>query len=351
MMKRKVESDIKVGNNLIELKMGISSVRNLRAGLVQTAFHLIEAPLNEKRSLLLIEPKITEETLKKEWESIYRILHSKIFDRMHLIIFKNDRFISFPNTLDPAFYSELKQLILINKKPESKRRRIYRGNSYFIIVKILIHQWLLNKGPMTVKWLAESSGFSYPTVASILRDLGNLIERKSDRRIMLSQFPHEEFNKLLIFPEFNRSAKYYIDFSNQPFSVEFYLRRLEKMNLPMLAIGGILGAKHYSSGLDIVGTPRLDLSLHDPDNVLNDDFIEKLDPALKPIFSLDVPAKVAVHFIQQKKNFFIPREGGLFWADPVECLLDLHELHLEAQAKQFLNEFQSRWKAKVNNAN
>ena len=29
------------------------------------------------------------------------------------------------------------------------------------------------------------------------------------------------------------------------------------------------------------------------------------------------------------------RQGGLHWADPAECLLDLHEAHLDAHATQF----------------
>jgi hypothetical protein len=343
-MKRKAESDIKVGNNLIELKMGISSVRNLRASLMQLAFHLVESPQDEKRSLLLVDPKITEGTLQKEWESICQTLNSKIFDRMYLIVFKNGKFFSFPNNLDPVFYSELEQKILIEMKHVGKNRRVFRGSSYFVIVKILIHQWLLNKGPMTVKWLAESTGYSYPTVASILKNLGSVIERQSDRRIGLNQFPTEAFSRLIVNSEIDRSAVCYTDYSKQPFSTEFYIRRLEKLNLPDLAIGGVLGARHYYPELDLVGTPRLDLSRHSSGESSDLEFINKLDPALKPVDDPYQPADVVVHFVRHKKSFFEPREGGLFWADPVECLLDLHELHLEAQATEFLNVLQSRRK-------
>jgi hypothetical protein len=350
-MKEKTEFDIKVGNNLIEMKTGMSSVRNLRAGLMELAYHLVESPLDIQRSLLLVEPKITKETLAKEWESFNKTIQSKIFGRMNLIVYKNGKFFSFSNNFDSTLNSELQRLILINKKHNGARRRIYRGVSYFVIVKILIHQWLLNKGLMTVKWLAENSGYSYPTVASILKDLGNVIERQSDRRIGLNQFPNEAFKTLIFKSDFDRSTKYYIDYSNQPFSAEFYLRRLEKLNLSGLAIGGVLGAKHYYPELDLIGTPRLDLSLHDPNNLLNDDFIEKLDPALKPVFGFGVPARVAVHFIKQKESFFVPRQSGSFWADPIECLLDLHELHLEAQATEFLNDLQSRRQVKEKSEN
>jgi hypothetical protein len=36
------------------------------------------------------------------------------------------------------------------------------------------------------------------------------------------------------------------------------------------------------------------------------------------------------------------RDGGLAWADPVECLLDLHDARLEMQAKQLLDSLKAK---------
>jgi hypothetical protein len=340
-MKKNAAPGMKVGNNLIEMKAGISSVRNLRAGLMQMAFHLVEAPLNEQRSLVLVEPGITKETLAKEWGLFCKTLQTKLLDRIHLIVFKNGEFLSFPSNLDPVFYSKMERQIKIGQ--EHVGTQMNRGASYFLIVKILIYQWLLKKGPTTVTWLADNAGCSYPTVAKILRGLGIQVERQSYRSIGLSQFPNEAFARLLINSDKDRSTARFADYSGQPFSPESYVRRLEKLNPPDLAIGGVLGARHYYPELDLVGSPRLDLSKHSPFNKRKDlDFIEKLDPALKPMDDPYKPANVVVHFVQHKESFFAAREGGLFWADPVECLLDLNELHLEAQAAEFLNVLQSR---------
>jgi hypothetical protein len=49
-----------------------------------------------------------------------------------------------------------------------------------------------------------------------------------------------------------------------------------------------------------------------------------------------------VHNVYHANSLFVPREGGLEWADPVECLLDLHEARLEMQATQFLNALRKR---------
>jgi hypothetical protein len=330
---------------MIEIKVGMGSVRNLRAKLIQLVYALIEDKADRNGILVLVEPKLTENRLKDEWDQARQTLQKKVLDRLHLVVVRNGKLDSFPSNLDLAFYSQLEQKIKIEQ--EHVGTQVNRGSSYFLIVKILIYQWLLKKGPTTVTWLAQNAGCSYPTVANILRGLGIQIERKSYRSTGLSQFPNEAFARLLASSDKDRSTARYADYSGQPFSSESYVRRLEKLHPPGLAIGGVLGAKHYYPELDLVGSPRLDLSKHSPYNKRKDlDFIEKLDPALKRVNDPYKPANVVVHFVQHKESFFEAREGGLFWADPVECLLDLHELHLEAQATEFLNALQSRRQSK-----
>ena len=108
----------------------------------------------------------------------------------------------------------------------------------------------------------------------------------------------------------------------------------------------MIGAKHYDPELDIVGAPRLDLSLHSPGRKLDLDFIKRLDPALKQVADPLAPASVAVHAVRHADPLFTPREGGLTWADPVECLFDLHEVRLDIQAAQFLEALQRQRSAK-----
>jgi hypothetical protein len=72
---------------------------------------------------------------------------------------------------------------------------------------------------------------------------------------------------------------------------------------------------------------------------MNLGFIEKLDPALKRVDDPQQPANVVIHAVRHANPLFQPRDGGLQWADPVECLLDLHEMRLESQAHEFLNSF------------
>jgi hypothetical protein len=71
-------------------------------------------------------------------------------------------------------------------------------------------------------------------------------------------------------------------------------------------------------------------------------FVERLDPELEKTERRDEPAALAVHLVRRKVPLFQPGEGGMQWADPVECLLDLHEAHLEAQAKELLHFFSGK---------
>ena len=80
------------------------------------------------------------------------------------------------------------------------------------------------------------------------------------------------------------------------------------------------------------GDPRLDISMHCPGDRMDPNFVEKLDPALKREEDPTAPASLVIHAIRRKEAYFTKCDEGLSIADPVECMLDLHELRLEPQA-------------------
>ena len=254
---------------------------------------------------------------------------------MVLCIEEGGQFGGIPHTPDPETQRVLLQVL--EKERAQAGPRVARADASFVVRKILLNHWLTDGHFVTADWLARTSGYTYPTVANVLRSLGSLIERGSDRRFRLRWFPQEELVRLVAMSDRARATARYTDRSGQPRPPEAHLARLEKLNLPGLAIGGVLGAKHYFPDLDLVGTPHLDISLHARDPRIDLDFIGKLDPALQRVQDPLEPASVAVHNVYHANSLFVPREGGLEWADPVECLLDLYEARLEIQAAQFLD--------------
>jgi hypothetical protein len=330
---RDIGVDAEVGHRLIEVKIGVAGLRSVRMGLMQLAYALAERPQSEG-FLILSEVAITQERLQREWKHAAGVLRQETLDRMVLCIEEAGRISGIPRTPD----LETQNILLEALEKERARigPRIARADASFVVFKILLHHWLTDGQLVTADWLARTSGYSYPTVANVLHGLGSLIERGSDRRFRLRWFPHEELVRLVAMSDRARATARYADQSGQPRSPEAHLARLEKLNPSGLAIGGVLGAKHYFPDLDLVGIPRLDISLHARDHRADIDFIEKLDPALKRVKDPLEPASVVVHTVYHANSLFVPREEGLYWADPVECLLDLYDAHLETQAGQFL---------------
>lgn len=329
------EVDARIGNALIEVKFGVDSLRTIRTSLMQVAYPLSENPVCEG-FVVLVDSPITMERLRDEWERAATVLRDDVLHRLTICLQAEGRMTGIPRDPDVETQRILAKVVEDERGKMSTTRTDYS----FVVLKLLLHRWLTSGEPVTSEWLARTAGCSYPAVARALRPLGSLLERRSDRRVRLRWFPKDEFARLLAVADRARSTVRFTDQSGQPRSAESHLRRLEKLNPPSLAIGGVLGAKHYYPDLDLVGTPRLDLSLHCPGRRMNLDFIEKLDPALKRVEDPLAPANLVVHAVRHADAQFIPRDGGLAWADPVECLFDLYEARLEMQAAQFLEALQ-----------
>ena len=325
------EVDARVGNALIEVKFGVDSLRTIRTSLMQVAYPVGKEPASHGY-VVLVDSPITQKRLQDEWQRAATVLREDVLHRLTICLLAGDRIIGIPSEPDIETQRILAQVV------EAKRgkMRTARTNYSFVVLKLLLHRWLTSGEPVTSEWLARTAGCSYPAVARALRPLGSLLEHRSDRRVVLRWFPREEFARLLAVADRERSTVRFADQSGQPRSAESHVRRLEKLNPPGLALGGVLGAKYYYPDLDLVGIPRLDLSLHCPGQRMNLEFVEKLDSALKRIEDPLAAASVVVHAVRHADAQFTPRDGGLAWADPVECLFDLHEARLDPQASQFL---------------
>jgi hypothetical protein len=339
---RHLEVDARVGNALIEVKFGVDALRTIRTSLMQVAYSVGEDP-SAHGYVVLADSPITKERLRKEWERAAAVLRDDVLHRLTICLHSEGRISGIPRDPDVETQRILSNVV----EAERGRMNTTRTDYSFVVQKILLHRWLTSGEPVTSEWLARTAGCSYPAVARALSSLGSLVERRSDRRVVLRWFPKEGFARLLAVADRARSTARFADHSGQPRSPESHLRRLEKLNPPGLAIGGVLGARHYFPELDLVGTPRLDLSFHSPGRRMDLQFLERLDPALKRVADPLAPANVVVHAVSHADTLFAPRDGGLAWADPVECLFDLHEARLDAQASQFLARLQTRGKAQT----
>ena len=333
------QPDWEVDNIWVEVKVRPTALRLVRDALMQLAYTIPEQ-VCEQAILLLIGPNISYNRLFDEWKKVERTFRSEIFVHLSIAIFQNGKLIGIPNNPGPELTKALTEVC--EKEISNKKNPLPRPAYKDEIYKILIYRWLMNKGAITSDKLAQTAGCNYRSVANTLGELGNALIRHSDRRVELKYFPKDAWEWLLVHLNKSRLTKRYSDRSGQPRSIESLLKRLAKMEHAGIAVAGTLGARYYYPDIDIIGIPRLDLTIHCPDKYLNIDFIEKLDPALKEEVNTEIPTSFVVHFIRREKSFFSTNPDGIAWADPVECLLDLHEMHFESQALEFLNFLQTK---------
>ena len=315
------------GHRIVQVKFGVDALRTVRTNLMQMAYE-ISQNLESHAYLVLADSPITLERLEEEWQRAARVLRKDVLQRLNLCLARDGKIFGIPRKLDPAADKMLAASITTSKSAPATR-----VNYSFVILKLLLYRWLTDRAPVTADWLARTAGCSYPAVARALRPLQSILKRESDRRIALRFFPKWEFAHMLAVADAARSTVRFVDRSGLTRSPEAHLGRLQKLAPAGFAIGGVPGARHYCPNLDLVGTPRLDISIHCPRGQPDLGFVERLDPALQRADDPREPAQLALHVVRHADSLFVPREGGLAWADPVECLLDLHDARLEVRRR------------------
>jgi hypothetical protein len=331
------QADAVLDDTVFEVIVEPRDARRLRTALVEMA--RVASAKNVRRVILVLEePMITESRLHAEWKGVGDVLRPELFARLSLAIRQSGKWTGIPLPPKQGELFVLEEIL----RHELSRRPARAGRSseaHHEILRILIHQWLLGKGPIAVNSLMEISGTSHPTVARALERFGHYLKRKSDRSVELRIFPKEEWARLLAVSDEVRGTVRFVDRSGQPRSPESLLRRVRQLKRPDIAVGGVWGAKFYNPSLDIVGNSRLDLSIHSGRKSADLSFIERLDPGLERTVRRDEAPSLVIHVIRRAESLFQTAGDGLPMADPVECLLDLHEARLESQALEFLNSF------------
>lgn len=333
-VQRHDEVDAEVGDALVEVKIGLDSRRTLSGALMKMAYLLGEKP-SFRGFLVLVDSAITLTRLREEWARAALVLRPEIQQRLHICLYQPDTIQGVPTEPDAEMQRIIREVVSRVCGVASSLHHPRSAKPFYDILRILINQWIKRAGPLTSRWLGEAAGCTYPTVASSLEKLEKYLIRHSDRRVELKAFPRDEWFRLVANADKVRQTLRFADHSGQPRSVDSLVSRLQKLHLEGVAVAGVLGARRLHPGLDLIGTPRLDLTLHCRARQPDIGFLRQLDPALKPAGS-EEPARLVIHLLRYPHRFSETDADGILWADPVECLLDLHEMRLESQALEFL---------------
>lgn len=310
----------------------VAAARVLRSELLGMATVAARAWPGRTQTLRLVTPSLSERRIEEEWLAAAEVLRPKVLERLSLeVVFADGRTRAFGVGKDAP-----PRRALVVKGGAHGGHRLPRRDLAFAVEKLLVWAWLTGKGALTRKWLEDAVGCAYPTVASVVRRLGSAVRRHPDRRIELVHVPRAQWVRMIGRSSEARCTLRFAEASGLGGDPSRLLRRLSQAAPAGVAVGGVAGARHYQPSLDLVGLPRLDLSVHAPERAADLGFVRRLDPALTQVNDPAAAATLVLHFVRHQEALFAPNVAGLPWADPLECFFDLHESGLQAQASELL---------------
>ena len=155
-------ADAVMGDTVFDVIIEPKDARRLRTALIEMA--RVATADNVRRVILVLEePTITESRLHEEWKGAASVLRPELFARLSVAIRQSGKWTGIPVPPAPGEFSVLDEILLheLSRRPAMASRS---SEAHHEILRILIHQWLLGKGPIAVSSLMEISGTSHPTV-------------------------------------------------------------------------------------------------------------------------------------------------------------------------------------------
>ncbi|MBI2898598.1 MAG: hypothetical protein HYY17_00265 [Planctomycetes bacterium] len=324
------------GSRCVEVVAGAPGVRELDATVLRVARWVAQRPARHA-CIVLLGARLSHERLRSEWNAIRNLVRPDLGRRIALVVE------GVAPGFEPRFpwLQPIARLIHARPAPTAQplARRTAMSPTVFQVLKLVIRHWLLKTGPLSRRRLQVESGATYPTVARALRKLeeSGELERLPNRRVQLRMFPQKTWQEMLSLSSSLRRPLSYVDATGRKPDPWLLLKRLEATRLPGVALGGVPSARHWDRHFDLNGLPRIDVVVHAPHGSIDAGFVKPLDSALRPAQSPSAEPVLVVHSLPRAEALFDPdRAGRLPYADPVETLLDLHELRLIAQADELI---------------
>jgi hypothetical protein len=329
------------GRQVVDVKLGAQGLRDLHGALMHLAILLEEDPAVERAFLVIRFPRLTLEKAQDAWKRARGLLRPDIAARLALVLLLPNQVEPWFDPSDPAV-AEIARGLAVGIGGAGDQRLPTRSLAptspkFFEFWKALLHGWLRGARPFRLQQLADLVGCSHQTAMRSLVLLDRRGELRSHARdtsrVELGGFPRVTFEQAVGLASVLRRTRWFVDRSGRTPDPATLLRRLEKRRPPNLAIGGVTAARVLDPQFDLHGAPRLDVTLWAPEGAPYDaGFVGELDPGLRESPDKE-GAVLAVHRLARAQPLFESRARELPCADPVEVLLDLHEIALIPQAE------------------
>lgn len=324
-----------VGNSaevLIEV-LRTNNARDVRGCFLALAYVLENEPPDTHAVLVLTESKLSTSRLREEMARFRRIVQDHIGQRVHCITYSEDGS-SIKQELS-KFGDNLTKFVrdLVQHESATKGGRASRA----FVQALVLDRWLLGKPLTSLTEVAHEAKASRPTVTAALDHLtalGAISGVFGDFRVN----PPTPSAWISVAKDFQRDRKsvYFSDPSGLARGPQALLNRLLHSRNPQrqhgdLAVGGVIAASHVYPALNITSAPRLDLSVYDG----NTSFVRKLDAGLRELKEPKSNAPLVLHFGRRLRRPLEWVDPGLDFVSPLECLVDLLDIGLEADASAF----------------
>lgn len=336
--------DGRFANWLIEVFPG-SSLRDLRMAVLQLAYRISQDDAQDLRGMVvLVDSRIRPSTSSAEMRRLRAVLRPDLADRLVVVNGATSLGEAISSYDAPAellssseFRGYLKELIS-NETSPSRHYGTSPGSGKDAVLEFLMLSWLRADGPMSTAELQRQVGVSYPTAASVIKELeaSGELRRGFNRSVELARFPWTEWRSWLARTAASRKTVLYRSVTTLPRPVAWTYSRLERLERDDVAVGGTLGAAKHFPKLDVVGTPRVDLVVLGEPQDLSDGEVARIDPSLERYKGKAAGAALAVHFVGRRKTSPFTVDGNVRYADPLNCIADLYEVGLETQANEML---------------
>lgn len=316
------------------LQLKVSSTGPLR-GLAARATQLALAaslPTVKRAIVAWWSASFSPQEIGSEWERVLSVFSPEIKIKLQLVLVSpaND-------VISPV--DDLGRQVAVALRHAAAavpdQLTVSRPDLSYEVLKILLLRWLRGDPPIAMGELQAQTGLTHPTVGKRIRELGPDIERTPNRSVRLRAFPTRAWAELVALSLRVRQTVGFEDRSGRSGDLSALVGRIQRQRPSNVALGGVVGARHWQPEFDLVGIPRVDLELHAPLGNADLRFVSRIDPALMPARP-EVAPVLAVHVVIRAASLFEGSERALPWADPVEILLDLYQLKLHKQADDFI---------------
>jgi len=280
--------------------------------------------------------------VRNAWEELLSVFAADVTTKLQLVLVSPVNEVVYPaNSFGEQVAAALRTAAAATAAVIPDQPAASRPDRSYEVLKLLLLRWLRGDPPISVGELQFQTGLTHPTVSKRIRELGNLVERTSNRSVKLREFPARPWAELVALSPRVRGTIGFEDRSGRSGDLSALVARIQRQRPPHVALGGVVGARHWQPEFDLVGTPRIDLELHAPTGERDLRFVSRIDPALVPARS-EVAPILAVHIVTRAVSLFEDHGKTMPWADPVEILLDLHQLRLHKQADDFMRYWRKR---------